>query len=134
MAADSNRSVVAPQKLEGRIINVRRLVSLDIVLHGERFIMLEFGIGTPGILLIGYYLTVTGPFLLGLYLFLTGLNYIPILAYTIVTIRHHSAKRDVEQEMTSEPHYVRKYSIQQFLIFIPFVITLLAVAQKFRSE
>jgi hypothetical protein len=76
--------------VEGRLINVRRLVSLDITLHGERFILAEFGIGTPVILAVGLYLAAVGPLLLGLYLFLTGINYVPLLGYAIVTVRHHA--------------------------------------------
>ena len=107
---------------------------MDITLHGERFILAEFGIGTPAILAVGYYLLVVGPFFLGLYLFLTGINYLPLLGYAIITVRRHSAKQDVEQEMSQNSHYVRKYSVQQLLIFVPFAILALAVAQRLKNE
>ena len=113
--------------MEGRIINVRRLVALDINLHGYRFILVEFGIGTPAIFAIGVLAMEGGnPFFLGTYLILTGVNYIPLLAYAIVIARRRSAQTEVAAELTRDKHYVRKYSIQQLLIFVPFAVLLLA--------
>ena len=120
--------------MEGRLINIRKLVSLDITLHGPRFILAEFGIGTPVILVVGLVLAAYGQLLLGLYLFLTGVNYLPLLTYAIIAVRHGTAKQDVETDLTRDRHYVRKYSIQQFLIFIPFAIILLAIEQKLKNE
>ena len=34
--------------VEDHLINIRKLVALDIALHVPRFIMVEFGLGTPG--------------------------------------------------------------------------------------
>jgi len=69
--------------VEGRVISVRKLVTLDIALHGPRFIMIEFGVGTPAILVIGGFLAATGQLFLGVYLLFTGINYIPLLVYAI---------------------------------------------------
>jgi hypothetical protein len=63
--------------VEGRVIIVRKLVALDITLHGPRFIMIEFGVGTPAILAVGGFLAATGQLVLGLYLLFTGINYAP---------------------------------------------------------
>jgi hypothetical protein len=56
------------------------------------------------------------------------------LTYAIIAVRHGTSKQDVEADLTRDRHYVRKYSIQQFLIFIPFAIILLAIEQKLKSE
>ena len=114
--------------MEGRLINVRKLVSLDIVLHGPRFILLEFGVGTPAILVIGLIVLLQGdPYFLGWYLILTGVNYVPLLGYAIVAVRRGTALKDVEDDMAQDRHYVRKYSIQQFLLFIPFSMLVLTL-------
>ncbi len=116
--------------MEGRLINVRKLVSLDIVLHGPKFIMAEFGIGTPFIFLAAWALIESGlSALLGWYLVLTGVNYIPLLAYAIFAVRRRTWMQDVEADLARDRHYVRKYSLQQFLIFIPFSIVVLAAIQ-----
>ena len=118
---------------EGRVINIRRMVALDITLHGPRFIGIEFGVGTPAILAIGAYLMYTGPFILGAYLLLTGMNYVPLLAYAIMIIRGGSAKEEVAYYMSNDKHIVRKYSIQQLLLFLPLIVLLLSVSQEARG-
>jgi len=117
---------------EGRIINVCKLVALDITLHGTKFILVEFGIGTPVIIAVGLWLTISGPFLLGLYLFLTGLNYVPLLFYAIVIVRARSAEGEVAYGLAHDRHYNRRYSTQQLIIFIPLVVLILALYQYAR--
>jgi hypothetical protein len=116
--------------VEGRVINVRKLVALDITLHGPRFIMIEFGVGTPAILAVGGFLAATGQPVLGVYLLFTGINYIPALIYAILIVRAGTANSEVALGLSQDRHYVRKYSTQQLLIFIPFAIILLAAAQE----
>ncbi|MFI5404588.1 MAG: hypothetical protein ACHQYR_02550 [Candidatus Gagatemarchaeaceae archaeon] len=116
--------------MEGRLVNVRRLVALDITLHGPRFIMAEFGIGTPAIIAVGTTLTLSGPLILGIYLVLTGVNYLPLLIYTVVIVRKGSAQAEVVEDLARNKHLVRKYSVQQFLLFLPLVVFLMAVWQE----
>ena len=116
--------------MEGRIIDVRKLVALDIFLHGPRFIMIEFGVGTPAIIAFGLFVIYTGQSALGVYLVLTGINYVPVLTYAIVIVRAGTAAKEIEQEMSADRHYVRKYSTQQLIIFIPLAVVLLAVRQE----
>ena len=118
------------RQVEGRVINVRKLVALDITLHGPRFIMIEFGVGAPAILAVGGFLAATGQPVLGVYLLLTGINYIPALIYAILIVRAGTANGEVAPGLSQDRHYVRKYSTQQLLIFIPFAIILLAAAQE----
>jgi len=116
--------------VEGRVINVRKLVALDITLHGPRFIMVEFGVGTPAILAVGGYLAATGQLVLGVYLLLTGINYIPLLIYVVLIVRGGTAAEEVAGGLSQDRHYVRKYSTQQLLIFVPFAVILLTVFQE----
>jgi hypothetical protein len=120
--------------VEGRVINVRKLVALDIALHGARFIMVEFGVGTPAILAVGVYLAAKGQPVLGVYLLLTGINYVPLLIYAILIARRGSAKREVADGLSQDKHYVRKYSTQQLLIFVPLAVILLAAAQELTKQ
>lgn len=119
------------QGTEGRLIEVRKLVALDITLHGSLFIMIEFGVSTSIIVAFGLWLMfATNVFILGLYVFLTGLNYLPLLIYAVVIVRAGTAKNEVEYGLTHCEHYNRKYSIQQFLIFVPLLVLLLATIQE----
>jgi hypothetical protein len=119
--------------VEGPVINVRRLVALDITLHGPRFIAAEFGIGTPAIIAVGIILILSGQLILGAYLMLTGVNYIPLMFYMVVIVRRGSARAEVADYMSQNKHYVRKYSTQQFLLFLPLVVFGLAVWQELRG-
>ena len=119
--------------MEGRIINVRKLVALDITLHSPHFIMAEFGIGTPIILAVGIVLMSSGPLILGVYLVLTGVNYVPLLIYAIKAVKGGTAKAEVAEDMSHDRHYVRKYSTQQLLLLIPLVVFWLAIWQEIRD-
>jgi len=119
-------------RVEGRVINVRKLVALDITLHGPRFITIEFGVGTPAILAVGGFLAATGQPILGVYLLLTGINYFPLLVYAVLIARAGTARDEVAGGLSQDKHYVRKYSTQQLLIFVPFAVILLAAAQELR--
>jgi len=103
-------------------------------LHGPRFIIIEFGVGTPAILAFGLFVAYTGQGLIGAYILLTGVNYVPLLAYATVIVRAGTAKFEIAEEMASDRHYVRKYSTQQLLVFIPFAVLLLAVAQELKKQ
>jgi hypothetical protein len=119
--------------VEGRVINIRRLVALDITLHGSRFITAEFGIGTPVMLAVGISLILASQLILGTYLLLTGINYVPLLVYTAIIVRKGSAGAEVADYVSSDRHYVRKYSTQQLLLFVPLVVFWLAVWQELKQ-
>jgi hypothetical protein len=118
--------------MEGKIINVRKLIALDITLHGGKFILVEFGIGTPAIITVGLVLMFASSFLLGSYLFLTGINYVPLLVYAIIITKAKDAEKEVAYGLAHDKHYNRKYSLQQLLIFIPLAILFLAIADELR--
>jgi hypothetical protein len=123
------------QTSEGRLVNIRKLVALDITLHGPRFILIEFGLAAPGIMALGASLMLTSRFFIfGLYIFLTGVNYVPALVYAIIIARKGSAKSEVEYGLARDKHYVRKYSLQQFIIFIPLAVVIIALIQELRHQ
>ena len=125
--SQASREPAAPGGVE-RLILVKKLVALDITLHGNRFILAEFGIGTPVIFGVGFWLTASNAsFILGLYLLLTGVNYVPLLAYAVMIARAGTAKTEVRYGLERDRHYVRKYSTQQLLILVPLAILVLAI-------
>jgi len=123
------------QKHEGRLINIRKLVAWDITLHGPRFILVEFGIGTPAMILFGLWLMIADlAFALGLYVFLVGVNYAPLLLYAIVIVKRGSAESEISHDLARSKQYIRKYGSQQILILLPPAIILVALVQEMKKN
>lgn len=128
---------------EGALINVRKLVALDMVLHGTIFVVAEFAVtvllGGAGGLFVMYAGLALGhgrvPFVIvfGAYLLLVGVNYVPLLLYAIAIARRDSAREEVARELADKDRSVRKYSLQQFLLLVPLSIPILAIAQELRK-
>jgi hypothetical protein len=64
---------------------------------------------------------------------LTGIKYVPLLFYAIVIDRSGSTQRIVKQDLAPNNHYIRKYSLQQLIIFIPLFILLIAIVQEIKK-
>lgn len=125
---------------EPRLINVRKLVALDLVLHGPWFILAEFGIAVALGGALGIFLIYAGMFssqgrspfaiILGIYTLLLGINYVPLLLHAIDLARHRTARDEVAYELTHKDYFVRKYSVQQFLVLVPLALPILDIRQE----
>ena len=115
---------------EGRLFDVRRLIALDMGLHGPKFILVEFGLGVPVPMILGVSLILEGFLPLGAYIFTLGINYIPPLIYAVQLRKSYGEVADMEDPETRRLN--RKYSVQQFLIFIPFFMVCLDLLQRSR--
>src|SRR5271169_5200218 len=96
-------------------------------LHGPRFILLEFGIGTPALAAFGLLMILRGSLPLGAYFLSLGANYVPLLLHAIAA-RQRFAHR-VELDRDEKKRYVRRYGLQQWFIVVPFGIAIIALAQ-----
>jgi hypothetical protein len=114
------------------ILNVRKLVALDIALHGSKFILAEFGLGVPFAIALGWYSLRFSP-LLGAYVIVLGLNYVPPLLYAIDITRKRSAKKEAKPEL-SDMKKIMRLSVKQFVIFVPFSTILLSLSQELRRR
>jgi hypothetical protein len=125
---------------EPAVIDVRKLAALDIVLHGARLIVAEFAVGVLLCGALGAGITYAGVFAgrdrspfaigIGVYLLGVGLNYLPLLLYALVIARRGSAREEVARELSERDRYVRRYSLQQFLLLVPLVVPALAIGQE----
>ncbi len=123
-----------------RIINVRKLAALDIVFHGPRFILIEFGGGVLLCLALGLWLTYNafplgqdaGPLRLvtGLYILSLAINYTPLLIYAILIARRKNAQQEVAGELAQWDRHARMYGFQQALLLVPLAIPILALVQE----
>lgn len=106
------------------MINIRKLVALDITLHGYTFIISEFLFGVMAAFIIGILSLRFQPYL-GYYIISLGINYIPLLLFSIDMKMKNSAKKEAKGELKR----VYTYTAQQFVIFIPFSMILLVLLQ-----
>jgi len=119
--------------LKNRLVDFRKLVALDILLHGRPFILAELGIATPILLAIGVQQIAAGlpnahaiNLVLGFYLTLTGMNYVPLLLYAVIISKKNSAEKEGEAELELKS----KYNRQQFLVFVPMLVFWIVVGQE----
>lgn len=121
------------------LIDVRKLAALDLVFHGPRFVLIEFG-GAAALAgglaalslqsgLLGAGHPVLWEIALGGVLASIGVNYIPLLIYAIVLIRSGTARHEVAHELELAQQSQRRYATQQFLLVVPFAVLVIAVAQ-----
>lgn len=123
--------------MDGRLINVRMFVALDMLLHGKLFILSEFGLTMMLLFGLGFQQIVSALFggftaglAPGLYLVLTGINFMVLLIYAIIISKKNSA----ESEARTELQHKSKYIHQQFLLLIPLVVFLIAVWQELKAS
>lgn len=124
-------------------LDVRKLVALDMALHGPRFIVIEFAAGVGGCALIGALSLVAGvrlishgiswQLVLGAGLLWIALNYVPLLLNAIDLARRRTAREEAASELAS-PGLVRRYGLLQLWILVPFAIVVFAFLQRGRSS
>ncbi|MGA2665585.1 MAG: hypothetical protein ABSF83_11635 [Nitrososphaerales archaeon] len=125
---------------ESRFMTVRKLAALQIEFRGSRRVLLEFGFGClfMGAVGLAFLLFAKHPTAatsaLGVYLFFLGLNYAPLLAYSVSIAVRGSAKREAARELAHQDVYRRKYGVQQALILVPLAIVALSVVQEVRGQ
>ena len=120
-------------------INIRKLVALDICIHGRWIILTEFAFGVIASGILGVYSLYTffnnpdSPFfllLISIVLAWITINYIPMLLYAISIMRHKSASREATFEPIHREQSMKKYAIQSALLLLPLVVPILAVYQE----
>ncbi len=125
------------------LINIRKLAALDIVFHGYKFILIEFGLGVFfcgfwGVFnLFTFFHASTHPSfsgILGLCLSYLAINYVPLLLYAIAIVRRKSAEEEVSFELEHRNVYARKYTLQSLLLLLPLVVPVLAIWQELRKH
>lgn len=119
------------------MINIRKLVAVDMTLHGTRFIIAEFAIGIVLPLILGFFAIRAGLFgsapvhrevVLGFWLIGVAVNYLPLFIYALLIARSGTVKEEGQPELAN----VKRYSLQQVIIFIPFFVAVLAIMQEGR--
>ena len=121
------------------MINIRKLVAVDMALHSAQVIMAEFALGIALPLILGL-LSIRAGFIgpvqswwetaLGLWLVGIAANYVPLLIYAVAIARGGTVKQEGQPELAQ----VKRYGIQQMIILIPFLVVVLAFVQENRRR
>ncbi|HEX7262791.1 MAG TPA: hypothetical protein VF383_01310 [Candidatus Dormibacteraeota bacterium] len=121
------------------LISIRKLAALDLVFHGPRFVLIEFGgavVLTFGLAVLSLRAAFSHPgepviweIVLGILLASIGANYLPLLVHAASLIRSGTAREEVKNELEQSKLSQRRYGTQQFLLLVPFAILVIAVAQ-----
>lgn len=124
-------------------LNVRRLVALDMALHGKRFIVTEFAAGVLLSGALGVLSIVTGlrsrghglswQLLIGIALLWIALNYVPLLIHAVELARQGTARQEAAAEL-ADLRLARSYLWRQLWILVPFAVVVLDLAQRSRSS
>jgi hypothetical protein len=121
------------------LISIRKLAALDLVFHGPRFVLIEFGgaVALTGTLAaLSLRSALTGPghrvgweFVFGALLAGIGANYLPLLISAISLVRTGTAREEVAVELEQAQQAQYRYGTQQILLAVPFAVAAIAVAQ-----
>ena len=124
-------------------LNVRKLAALDMALHGKRFILIEFGLGVLACAVLGGLSLAQGlrllrngfnwQFVLGVVLLWIGLNYVPLFIHAVDLAGCGRAREEAGHELASR-EVLRKYSVQQLWILVPFAVVVLDLIQRFAAN
>jgi hypothetical protein len=128
-----------------RLITVRKLAALDLIFHGRKLVLVEFGVGVSFSTLLGFWFIYSGLSadpdpsywiaLLGVGLLGIGLNYVPLLIYALQLQRPENARKIVLYELGHPQTYQRMYGLQSvILIIVPFALLVLAAFQVIRGK
>ena len=126
--------------VESVALDVRKLAALDMAVHGKPFIVVEFGVGVLGCLVLGALSVTAGirsgatwELLLGVALLWIALNYIPLLIHALDLARRGTARQEAANEI-DYPELIRRYTFRQLWILVPLAVVIMEIAQRARSR
>ena len=117
------------------MINIRKLVAVDMVWLGTRVIVAEYALGIVLPLILGLlsiraglyesapsgWETASGSWLLSI-----AANYIPLFLYAVLIARGGTVKKEGQPELA----HAKRYGVQQAIILVPFLVVILALLQE----
>jgi hypothetical protein len=115
---------------------VRGLAAIDIALLGYRLIYAEYLVGVILALALGVFILIRshsiGQFALGAYLACLGINYVPMLIYTIAIGSEHNAQAEIADELADlgKKKAMSRYRRVSLLLLVPLAVPVIAVVRE----
>jgi hypothetical protein len=118
--------------------SVRRLAAVDVAFLGPKIILAEFTLAVFGSLGLGV-LTLARSHsgsgrLFGAYLVCLGINYVPLLLYSIDIVRRGSAHSEIADESGDRQQLFRKYRRLSLWLMVPLAVPAAALAGEWRRR
>jgi hypothetical protein len=118
------------------MFDARKLVAIDIVFLGSKFMLAAFAGGVLLCVALGTFALARGQsfgqFALGLYLISLGINYVPMLIYAVLITRAESARTEVGDELNDKRRAMARYRRKSLLLLVPLLVPIVALSQKRR--
>ena len=121
------------------MINIRKLVAVDMAWLGTRVIVAEYALGVALPLALGLLSIRAGLFsqvvvgweaALGVWLVCIGMNYIPLFIYAVLIAKAKSANEEGQSEFA----HAKRYGTQQVIILVPLLVIIVALVQEGRRH
>jgi hypothetical protein len=120
------------------VIDLRKLAAIDIAFLGYRLILAEYAFGVLFSLALGILILARGhsgwQFLLGAYFVCLGINYVPMLAWTISFGSPDNARAEIEPEIADRSAAMAKFRRASLALLVPLLPVGLIVAQRLRKS
>lgn len=121
-----------------RMIQVRKLVAIELAFLGPRFILAEYAVAVIGGLGLGI-LTLRAGLMrthavwqtaLGIYLVFLALTYAVLLGYAIAMARRGNVYDVIANELDDKHAALRKFQRQFLWLLVPLVVPVAAIVQR----
>lgn len=123
----------SPVQTSGFVNRIRRLAAIDIALLGYKLVCAEYLVGVVLGLSLGSLVLVRSQSMwhlaLGMYLACLGVNYVPLLIYTIAIGSRQNARAETGNELaeSGQQRTMSRYRRVSLLLLVPLVVPALAV-------
>jgi hypothetical protein len=118
--------------------SLRKLAAIDIVFLGYRFVLAEYSFGVLFSGALGLFVLYRAhsswQVVLGIYLICLGINYVPMLAYTLSIARKESARAELGSELSDKAAALSKYRRQSLLLLLPLAAPIFALTHLHASK
>jgi hypothetical protein len=121
------------------MISIRKLAAVDMAAFGARLILAEYALGVVlpfilGLLSLRYGLAgwpqTRWQAGVGVWLISIAGNYIPMFIYALLIARAGTVRLEGQPELA----HVGRYSFQQVILLVPFLVVIVALAQEGRRR
>jgi len=121
-----------------RMIQVRKLIAVELTFLGPKFIIAEYTIAVVVGLIVGILSLRSGVFLshalwqtlLGVYLMFLALTYAVLLAFAIAMAKRGDCRDEIIDELEDKTATFRKYRWQSLWLLLPLAVPIAAIRQR----